>query len=329
MIIDKALETLEYHKIMQAVADKASFSAGKELAHEWRPSVDLQEAQEWQRETAEVIEMIQEEVVYNLRGARDVREEAINAQRGLVIEATVLLDIRHTLRRGAIVKRDMGKLKGNYPLIAELADDIEDVQALQDAIETSIDDDGSVKDSASTRLAIIRRDLKIAHDRLQSKLNSLVNSQRGQSYLQEPIVTMRSGRYVVPLKADNKGKIKGVVHDTSSSGATIFIEPLDTVELNNKWREMQLEEEKEIRRILAELTDLVGDASEQIVRTIEILGYLDFTLAKAHYALATDSVQPKMVPFRKKKDHPDHPGSTITYKQARHPLLSPVRSRAD
>jgi DNA mismatch repair protein MutS2 len=132
---------------------------------------------------------------------------------------------------------------------------------------------------------------------------------------------MRNGRYVIPLKAEYKGRIKGIVHDSSSSGATIFIEPLETVELNNKWREMQLEEEKEIRRILADLTDEVAGESERIVRTVEILGYLDLTFAKARYAMEHNSIQPKIIPFKQKPDTPNHPGSTVFLKQARHPLL--------
>jgi DNA mismatch repair protein MutS2 len=321
MINDKTLVTLEYHKIMAQVAKFTSFSAGADLARAQLPSIDLEEAQTWQRETAEVVEMLREEVAYSLRGARDVREVAINAQRGILIEPSVLLDIYETLRRGAITRRNMAKLKGQYPLIAEITEEIEDCQALQDTITASIDSDGNVKDTASARLAIIRRDLKTAHDRLMSRLNKMVNNRDKRQLLQEAIVTQRNGRYVIPLKAENKNKIKGIVHDSSSSGATIFIEPLDTVELNNKWRELQLEEEKEIRRILAEITDFVGDVSESIVRTVEILGYLDFTLAKAHHANDINATQPKLVPFRARKATPDHPGSRIYLKGARHPLL--------
>lgn len=329
MISDKALHILEFDKIMTRVAELASFSAGAELAREMRPTVDLEEARAWQRETAEVVEMLDENLVYTLRGAHDVRDVALNAQRGVIIDPSVLLDIRYTLKRGQVTKRNMAKLKGQYPLIAEITEEIEDCKVVQDAIESSINDNAEVKDSASARLAIIRRDLKIAYDRLQNKLNRMVNSKSNQTVLQESIVTMRNGRYVIPLKAEHKGKIKGIIHDTSSSGATIFIEPLDTVELNNTWREMQIEEEKEIRRILADLTALVGNDSEQIVRTVEVLGYLDYTLAKAQYAKQTQSTMPRLVAFdhnkaRHKKDDvfAQHPGSTIFYRQARHPLLT-------
>ncbi len=327
MIKEKTLRTLEFDKIMEQVARLSSFSGGKELAREMIPTIDLEEARAWQSETAEVVKMLDEGTAYGLQGARDVREVSLNAQRAVLIEPHVLLDIRYTLKRGTIIKRNLGKLKGQYPLMAEIADEIEEVQALQDAIETSIDDNAEVKDSASARLAIIRRDLKISYDRLQSKLNSIINRSSYQQYLQDKMIVQRSGRYVIPIKSDFKGKIRGVVHDSSSSGATLFIEPLDTVELNNKWRELQLEEEKEIRRILAELTALVGDASESICRTVEVLSYLDFTLAKAHYAKSNAAIKPKLVAFKSQKNSKpgftDHPGSTVMFRGARHPLLEP------
>ena len=132
---------------------------------------------------------------------------------------------------------------------------------------------------------------------------------------------MRNGRYVIPLKAEHKGKIKGILHDSSASGATIFIEPLETVELNNKWRELQVEEEKEIRRILADLTEEIAGESERIVRTVQLLGYLDLTFAKARYAIDNSCVQPKMRPIQPRPAESAHPGTTIQLTGARHPLL--------
>lgn len=322
MISEKSVVTLELHKILQSLARFTTFGAGAELALELHPSTAIEEVQVWQRETAEALSLLEEKSNVNLQGARDVREPAIKAQRGVIIEPGVLLDIRYTLRRGTTLKRTLGRMKGQYPLLAELANEIEECPELQDSIEKAIDDNAEVKDTASARLAIIRRDLKISFERLQSKLNRIVTNKNNQTMLQEAIVTMRNGRYVIPLKAEYKGKIKGIVHDSSSSGATLFIEPLETVELNNQWREMQLEEEKEIRRILADLTDEVAGESERIVRTVEILGYIDLTFAKAHYAMEINAVQPKIVPFKKKPEIANHPGSTVHLKQARHPLLS-------
>ncbi len=317
---DKTLHTLELPKILAQLATYTTFSAGAELAAALSPTINLLEAQIWQRETAEARALFENQVNVSLGGARDVRQPVISAQRGLMVEPNILLDIRQTLRRATTLKRTLGRMKGNYPLLSELMIDAEECQEVQDEIARILDDNGQIKDSASPMLAIIRRDLKIAFERLQQRLQKIVTSLANQPLLQESLVTMRNGRYVVPLKADHKGKIPGIVHDASSSGATLFIEPLETVELNNKWRELQLDEEKEIRRILLAVTDLVGAYSEQIVRTVEVLGYLDLVLAKARYADAFKAVQPRLLPFEKRAN-PRHPGSQITLVAARHPLL--------
>ena len=321
MINEKSTVVLELHKILDRLAKETHFSAGADLAYELQPSVDLEEAQIWQRETAEARALYENKTNISLGGVRDVRDISISAQRGVLIEAHVLLDIRTTLKRGLTIKRTLGRMDHEYPLLADLVAEIEECKPVQDAIDGAIDDNAEIRDSASARLAIIRRDLKVALDKLHNRLNRLINSGQAQ-YLQETLITTRNGRYVVPLKADNKGKIPGVVHDTSASGATLFIEPLDTVELNNAWRELQLEEEKEIRRILLALSGMVGDYSESIVRTVEVLGYLDLVLAKARLADRANAVQPRLVGFERKTTQAGHPGSTIYLKGARHPLLT-------
>ncbi|MBL8130221.1 MAG: endonuclease MutS2 [Anaerolineae bacterium] len=318
---EKAVITLELNKVLARLAEHTTFSAGSELARELFPTTNADEAGQWLAETAEARLMFANQFNASLGGARDVRGPAISALRGVMIDAGVLLDIRATLRRATTLKRTLGRMKGQYPRLADIANEAEECAALQQEIERAIDEQGSIKDSASPALAVIRRDLKIAFDRLQSKLHRIVSASGNQTYLQEQLVTMRNGIYVVPLKADHKGKIPGIVHDASSSGATLFIQPLETVELNNTWRELQLAEDKEIRRILMALTDQVAENSEQIVRTVETLGYLDLVLAKARYADAIKAVEPKIHPFRP-KPHSQHPGSVIELIGARHPLLS-------
>ena len=317
MISEKTIVTLELHKILQDLSRYTTFGAGEEFAIELYPSTEVEEVQLWQRETAEAAALLEEKTNVNLQGARDVREPVIRAQRAVIIEPSILLDIRYTLRRGATLKRILGRMKAVFPLLAELAGDIEECSQLQHSIERAVDDHAEIKDTASARLAIIRRELKIAFERLQGRLNRIVTSKSNQAKLQETIVTMRSGRYVIPLKAEHKGKIKGIVHDSSSSGATLFIEPLETVELNNRWRELQLAEEKEIRRILAELTEEVAGESERIVRTVQLLGYLDLTFAKARYAMDHQAIQPKMAPIGQNPAS----DSALHLKGARHPLL--------
>lgn len=165
--------------------------------------------------------------------------------------------------------------------------------------------------------------MRIATERLQTRLSSLINNPNYAKYLQEPIITQRNGLYVIPLRAEFKGRIQGIIHDQSSSGATIFIQPLVTVELNNAVRELQLAEEDEIRRILRELSDLVANEAVFIVRTVESLAKLDMIFAKAKYAQAINASAPKLMSFRKTEGNDKHPGSTIKLDQARHPLLDP------
>lgn len=318
----KTIHVLELPKILERLAGFTTFSASAELARELWPTTDLEEAETWQRETAEARALFANQVSVSVGGARDVREPAINAQRGILIEPNVLLDIRTTLRRATTLKRTLGRMKGQYPLLADLVSEVEECTALQDEIARVLDENGAVKDTASVQLAVIRRDLKAAFDRLQSRLQRIISAPANQPLLQETLITMRNGRYVIPLKAEHKGKIPGVVHDSSSSGATLFIEPLETVELNNRWRELQLDEEKEIRRILLALTDEVGRVSEQIVRTVEVLAYLDLVLAKARFADSIKAVEPVLLPFQPRPHNPQHPGSLIDLQGARHPLLT-------
>ena len=314
----RTLHVLEFSKIRAQLAGHTTFSGGTELAQALEPTTDFDEALIWQQETAEALLMYANQVNVSVGGARDVREPAIAATRGFQIEPSVFLDIRTTMRRATTLKRTVGRLKGPYPLLSDLINEAEECTALQEEIARIFDEQGEVKDSASPQLAMIRRDLKVAFDRLQTKLQRMVSAPGNQTVLQEPLYTMRNGRYVIPLKADFKGRIPGIVHDSSSSGATLFIEPLETVELNNKWRELQLDEEKEIRRILAALTYMVADDSERIVRTVDVLAYLDLVLAKARYSEALNATQPVLMPFQ---PHGQHPGSTIDLAAARHPLL--------
>jgi DNA mismatch repair protein MutS2 len=322
MISEKTTQTLELPKILERLARHTTFSAGAQLALELQPTSDLQEAQNWQKETAEARTLLINKVNVTLGGARDVRDAAINATRGVLIEAQVMLDIRYTLRRATTIKRTLGRMKGMYPLLADIANEAEECNALQESISRVLNDKGEILDSASPQLAIIRRDLKVAYDKLQTRLARLISSSTNAPFLQEALITTRNGRYVIPIKAEFKGRIPGVVHDSSSSGATLFIEPLATVELNNAWRELQLAEEKEIWRILQALTGEVGEQSEQIVRTVEVLAYLDLVFAKAIYADQLNATEPILLPFKARPSNPNHPGSTIYLQGAKHPLLS-------
>jgi DNA mismatch repair protein MutS2 len=189
-------------------------------------------------------------------------------------------------------------------------------------ISKTISDRGEVVDSASEKLAQIRREMKITYERMMARMQRFISDANTARMLQEPIITQRNGRNVLPLRAEFKGRIKAVIHDQSTSGATLFIEPLAVVEWNNRYRELELAERDEIRRILAELTQQVAEHSDLLKIMVEVMAELDLALMCARYADEIDAVEPTVVPFRKVDGQ--HPGSTIRLFKARHPLLEPT-----
>ncbi|MCU0482300.1 MAG: endonuclease MutS2, partial [Anaerolineae bacterium] len=185
MIPEKTLQTLELDKILDKIATFTTFSGGEELVRGLFPTTDLTEAQIWQKETAEARLLFENKTNVTLGGVRDVREISQAAARGIIIDPPILQDIRNTLRRGMTIKRILGRMKATYPLLGSVAEMIEECVDLQDAIGNVLDDNNEVKDSASPKLAIIRRDLKIAFERLQSKLQRILSTPTKAQYLQE------------------------------------------------------------------------------------------------------------------------------------------------
>ena len=229
--------------------------------------------------------------------------------------------MRHTLTSAARLKRVILRGDDDYPLLGEMTRGIVDCSDLVDAIDQALDDQGVVVDSASPTLGRLRRELRIVRDRVHEKLQRLLGSSASQ-YLQEAIISQRGGRWVVPVQANFKGRVRGIVHDQSASGATLWVEPLNTVDLNNELREVHLREEEEVQRILAELSDKVGSKADPIRWTVEALALLDLAFSKAKYAEAIRAEAPELIPFRNTKRL--HPGSTLRVVQARHPLLNPA-----
>ena len=323
---DRHLNILEFPKILDRLAAGASFSAGEALARGLRPAQTVQEARDWLETTSEARELLELKPETSLGGARDVRPQVTAAARGAALPPRELLEVRDTLVAGRQLQRLFGRLADQFPYLADLAAVIQACPGVIDAVNQSIDDQAKVRDSASTELGRIRRDERFANDRINEKLRRIVTSPRNQPYLQEALITQRDGRYVIPLKADFRGRIRGVVHDVSSSGATIFIEPLSVVDLNNAWRELQMAEEQEVQRILAELSALVADCGDDISTTVTAMAEIDLAFAKAKYAEGLKASKPQLVPMlvspeRRDVDH--HPGSTVRLLGARHPLLDP------
>jgi DNA mismatch repair protein MutS2 len=316
----KYLHTLEYDKILERLAGHTSFSAGRELALALQPTTEPGEVRRRQAETTEARALMDIRSDVGLGGARDVRPLLRTSRVGGMLLASDLLEIRGTLVSARTLKRTITRLANQFPRLSAIAEWLEECTDLVNEIGRCINDRGDVVDSASSALARIRQELAGARDRLMERLQRMIGSGELGPYLQDTLVTQRSGRYVIPIRADSKGRVPGIVHDESASGATIFVEPLATVELNNRWRELQLEEQHEVERILRELTALVGENEELIERTVENLARLDLAFAKANYSVELRAVPPRLwapgVPTGEPK-----PKAPLTLLKARHPLL--------
>jgi DNA mismatch repair protein MutS2 len=317
----KTLHTLEYPKVLERLAGYCAFAASTEKARQLQPTNNIDEALRRLAETSEAQQMLVTRPDLTIGGARDVRQVVDLAAHGGVLAPAELLDIKSTLIAARSLARTFDRLEGQFPTLYAIASQIPTSLGLVDGITRAISERGEILDSASEALATIRRDLRIAHDRLMAKLQRMVSDPHTSPYLQEALITQRDGRYVLPLRAEFKGRIRAVVHDQSASGATLFIEPLSVVEHNNEFRELQLAERDEERRILTDLSQQVATQAGNILNTVERIAELDLCFAKARYSDDLSANKPALHPVGKPINH--HPGTIIRLYQARHPLLDP------
>ncbi len=322
----KYLQTLELDKILLRLAEHASFSAGRELAVALRPSTDAKEVRARLQVTAEAKALLSVQPGVGIGGARDVRPLLKNAEIGATLDAEALLDVQATLVSGKTLRRAILQNAESHPLLSDLARQIEECPQVVAEIARCINDKGEVMDSASPALARIRRELAGARDRLLDRLNRLVGSPEYVGSLQEALITQRGGRYVIPVRAEHKSRIPGIVHDQSASGATLFVEPLAIVELGNQWRQLQLDEQHEVERILAALTAMVAEVAPLIRTNVTALAEIDLALAKAQYSFEIRGVGPDLLESPEASQGTKDSG-TVRYPEylrlvrARHPLL--------
>jgi len=313
-----ALRTLEFDKIRAKLARHASFSAGKELALALEPSPEYREVVRRQRETAEARRLLQMKPHTGLRGAHDVRPLAEKAERGGILDPNELLTLASTLECARDFKASVARLEA-LPLLREVVDLIEPMARTIDEINRCINQRGEVTDQASPELASIRREIRALHDRLYQRLQEILASAFAKGIAQEAIITLRDGRYVIPIKADMRGQLKGIVHDVSGSGATVWLEPLPVVDLANKWREAQIAEEREVERVLRALATEVGAHADAIAWNVVALARIDLALAKVRFG---DEIGAPELPYEG-EDQPwivDGPAQ-LHLLLARHPLL--------
>jgi DNA mismatch repair protein MutS2 len=311
MIAEKTLQTLEFPKILTQLEDHASFSAGKAAALALRPAVTLAEARARLNQTSEGRLLLEAKPATHLGGAHDVRGAVRRAEIGSVLTPAELLDIGSTLGaagrfRGAALKGDL-----EIPWLRSRAERMAENRELVEALEQTFSERGDILDSASPALRRIRNEMRSAQGRLMDRLNSMVSSSENRTALQEPIVTMRNGRYVIPVRADQRSKVPGVVHDQSASGQTVFVEPLAVTEMNNHLKELELDEAREIERILQELSARVAGQGPELRDTVDALADVDLAFAKARYAGALQAAPPQL-----------NTDGRISLIEARHPLLT-------
>ncbi len=307
---EKSILTLEYPKVLEKVAREAAFSASKSLVMELRPTPNLEEARRRLAFTTEASRLIDLRNDAGIQGARDIRPYLERAAREGMLNPPELLDVQATVKSALHVARMLEKLdETEFPLLHLLGGDIPQRPRIAQRIEETISEEGEVLDTASPTLRKLRFDIRGANQRLQDRLRTLVH-EFGPA-LQEPIVTIRNDRYVIPVRSESRGAVRGIVHDQSASGATVFIEPMVVVELNNKLRELQIEERQEVERILRALSLEIGNEADALRLDVELLAEFDLHLAKARYGRLTRCSEPLL-----------NTEGRIDLRNARHPLLT-------
>ncbi|WP_041264891.1 endonuclease MutS2 [Geobacillus thermodenitrificans] len=307
------LRILEFDKVKEQLAEHASSALGLEKIAALVPSSDLDEVAVWLEETDEAAAVLRLRGYVPLDGVVDIRSHLKRAAIGGVLSPIELLEVAATAAASRQMKQLIMSLHdehGGLARLADYADELAEVPALEEDIRRSIDDHGEVLDTASDRLRSLRGQIRAAEARIREKLESIIRSPSAQKRLSDAIITIRNDRYVIPVKQEYRSAYGGIVHDQSASGATLFIEPQVVVELNNALREARAKEKQEIERILRELSAKVAEHDEPLKRAVEALAHFDFLFAKAKYARRLQAAKPAV-----------NNRGYLRFLQARHPLI--------
>ncbi len=313
---EKALRVLEYNKIIDKLMLLAGSGLGKELCGKLHPCSDLDTIKVWQKETTDALARVFRKGSLGFYGLHDIRGSIKRLEIGSTLGAGELLSISSvldaTLRIKAYGTRDMADTPPDS--LDERFEALEPLSNLNNEIKRCIISEEEIADDASPTLKNIRRSMKVTNDKIHEQLNSIVNSQSSKNILQENIITMRNGRYCIPVKQEYRSQFPGMIHDQSSSGSTIFVEPMAVVKLNNDLKELESKEAEEIERILEALSSTAALDVEKLDYNIKILPELDFIFAKALLSKQMKGSEPV---FNDK--------GIVTIKKGRHPLIDPKK----
>ena len=308
-LAEKSLKTLEYYAVLELLAEEAASNQGKNQCMALRPVTDLEQAEIYMKQTSDAKNIMTKQGSPSLGGIREISGALKRAEMGGVLNLRELLNTASVLQCVRLMQAyfsDEEEKTSLTPIYRLLAGN----QSLEQRITTSILSEEEVADGASSELTTIRRQMRQISGKVRDVLSKLISGERSK-YLQETIITQRNGRYVVPVKAEHRADVAGLVHDTSASGATVFVEPAAVVEINNQMKILEGKEQAEIEHILSELSAEVSSCAEIIRQDLEQLITLDFIFARAKLSFKMNATSPSF-----KKD-----GYGVNLKRARHPLL--------
>lgn len=324
----KYYRVLEIDKILGMLKDKASSSLGVNLIENLNPFSDYNDVKYALQETTEAQSILIKRGHVPIQGIHDIINQAKRAEIGATLDPKSLIMIADTMRTTRILSNilsgdikvdnfgngansnDEGSDDNKYPIVNSLANSLYIHRDIEDAILNAVVSEIEISDNASSELRSIRRRIVQKNQSIRSKLNGIISSATYQKYLQDAIISVRGDRFVVPVKAEYRSMVSGIIHDQSSSGATLFIEPMSIVEMNNDLRQLKLSENEEIERILSELSSMVGEVSRELINNQEILAKIDFIFAKGKLSIAMKGIEPKLNEEKKFK-----------IVKGRHPLL--------
>ncbi len=309
-LYEKSLKTLELPSVLAMLADEAVSDAAKDAASALSPSGDRHVVRDRLEETTAAKTMMIIKGSPGFSGIRDVRSSIRRADRGGMLNTSELLDIASLLRTTQNVYAYASGDRAERSAIDHLFYGLVPNKFLENKISSCIPGVDEIADSASPELSDIRRHMRLAGDKIRQALNKVITSPTYSKALQEPIITVKNDRYVVPVKAEQKSAVPGLVHDVSASGSTLFIEPMAVVQLNNSLRELMAKEKKEIERILMELSADAAAHAEDIITDYEVLTALDLIFAKAKLSFKLDASEPAL-----------SEDDRLVFRHARHPLL--------
>ena len=314
---EKVLHTLEYNKILDQLTEYAFSADAKSRCQKLRPITDRAQIEQLQQQTSDALSRLFKYGSLSFSGVTDIRDSLKRLEIGGALSAIELLRVCSLLesaKRAKAFARSQDDNDQPDDSLTSLFAGIEPLTPLYDEIRRCILSEDEIADDASSTLHSIRRSMRGMNDKIRAQMNSMIHNTTTRSYLQDTVITMRDGRYCLPVKAEAKSLVPGMIHDQSSTGSTLFIEPMAVVNLNNEYKELQLREQEEIEVILAGLSNLTASYATQLLADYELLTELDFIFARAAFAQTYNGVAPLF-----------NDDGRIHIRKGRHPLLDPKK----